>query len=78
MYANPLTDDMVKIARTIPGVDQVQGFSSVGARIVRPDGTYVDVNFIALEDPSQLTLNLLKPAAGETTIPAYGKNETIF
>ncbi len=45
VYAGPLDDDMVKIARTVPGVDQVQGFSSVGARIVRPDGTFTDVKF---------------------------------
>ena len=31
VYASPLTDDMAKIARTIPGVDTVEGFSSVGA-----------------------------------------------
>ncbi len=78
VYASPLNDDMVKIARTMPGVDTVEGFSSVGARIVRPDGTYADINFIALEDPSQLTLNFLKPAAGETSIPAYGAKEAIL
>lgn len=78
VYAGPLDDDMVKIARTVPGVEQVQGFSSVGARIVRPDGTYTNVNFIALEDPGKLTLNLLKPVTGEISIPTYGKNETIF
>ena len=78
VYASPLTDDMVKIARTIPGVDTVEGFSSVGARIVRPDGTYVDINFTALEDPSRMTLNYLKPATGETAIPKYGNKETII
>ena len=78
VYANPLTDDMVKIARTLPGVDQVQGFSSVSARLLRPDGTYVNINFTALEDPKQLTLNLLKPVIGATSVPLYGKNETIF
>src|SRR3990172_2924973 len=78
VYASPLTDEMVKIARTIPGVDTVEGFSSVGARIVRPDGTYADINFTALEDPSQMTLNFLKPAAGETGIPTYGNKETVI
>ena len=78
VYASPLDDDMVKIARTIPGVDTVEGLSSVGARIVRPDGTYVDINFTAVEDPSQRVLNFLKPAAGETGIPKYGNKETII
>ncbi len=78
VYAYPLNDDMVKMARSVPGVDQVEGFSSVGARIVRPDGTYVDINFTSLEDPSLLTLNYLKPAKDETNIPKYGNKETIF
>lgn len=78
VYAYPLNDEMVKMAREIPGVDTVEGFSSVGARIVRPDGTYVDINFTATEDPSELTLNTLKPALGETSIPTYGEKETIL
>jgi putative ABC transport system permease protein len=78
VYASPLNDDMVKMARSVPGVDTVEGFSSVGARIMRPDGTYVDINFTAIEDPSQLTLNTLKPAVGETVIPTYGEKETIL
>ncbi len=78
VYASPLTDDMVKIARTIPGVDTVEGFSSVSARILRPDGTYVDIGLTALEDPGHATLNILKPAAGETVIPKYGNKETIL
>ena len=78
VYAGPLNDDMVKIARTMPGVDTVEGFSSVSARILRPDGTYADIVLTALEDPSQVTLNHLKPAEGETSIPKYGKGETII
>ena len=78
VYAYPLTDDMVKIARAMPGVDSVEGFSSVSARIVRPDGAYVDIGLTALEDPSQATLNLLKPAAGENSIPNYGSKETVM
>ena len=78
VYAAPLTDDMVEIARTIPGVDTVEGFSSVGARIVRADGTFVDINFTAVDDPASLNLNQLKPAAGETKVPRYGDKETIL
>jgi putative ABC transport system permease protein len=78
VYAHPLDDAMVKAARAIPGVDAVEGFSSVGARIVRPDGTYVDINFTAVEEPGLLTLDNLKPAKGEAGIPKYGEKETIF
>ncbi|MFN8413889.1 MAG: FtsX-like permease family protein [Anaerolineales bacterium] len=78
VYTSPLNDDQVKIARSVPGVDAVEGFSNVSARIVRPDGTFVSINLTALEDPSKLTLNLLKPAKGETGIPKYGSKETII
>ena len=78
VYAYPLSEDMVKMAREVPGVDTVEGFSSVGARILRPDGKYVDINFTAVEDPNELTLNTLKPALGETIIPSYGEKETIL
>ena len=78
VYAGPLNDDMVKQAREVPGVDTVEGFSSASARIVRPDGTYVNINFTALEDPAELTLNFLKPAAGEISLPHYGNKETIM
>lgn len=78
VYAYPLTDEMMKAAREVPGVEAVEGFSSLSARIVRPDGTYVDISFTSLEDPAALTLNVLKPAAGETGIPKYGNKETIL
>jgi hypothetical protein len=78
VYAAPLDDDMVAAARAVPGVDAVAGFSSLDARIVRPDGSLVDVQFTAIEDPNTLTVNILKPLQGETTLPKYGDEETIF
>jgi putative ABC transport system permease protein len=78
VYAHPLDDDMVEAARTVPGVDAVQGFSAISARIVRDDGTYVDIQIRALEDPADLTLNLLKPpTSSDTTIPVYGDKEVL-
>ncbi|MBL8061858.1 MAG: ABC transporter permease, partial [Anaerolineales bacterium] len=78
VYAYPLNDDLVQMAREVPGVDTVEGYSSIGARIVRPDGTFVEVSFTAVEHPADLTLNTLKPALGETSIPVYGDKETII
>src|SRR5512145_778933 len=72
VYAAPLDDDMVAAARAVPGVDAVAGFSSLDVRIVRPDGSLVDIQFTAVEDPSTLTVNLLKPLPGEMTLPVYG------
>jgi putative ABC transport system permease protein len=76
--AYPMNDDMVKIARNMPGVNGAEGSSSLTARILRADGTYVDIQFTALENPKDQTLNLLKPAKGETSIPIYGNKETLL
>jgi putative ABC transport system permease protein len=77
VYAGPLDDDMVKIAREVPGVDAVEGRSSVGADVVRTDDRQVSIRFTALEDPGVSTVNQLKPAEGETSLPAFGDTEII-
>ena len=79
VYAYPMDDDMVKIARTVPGVKSVEGFSRIRPRIVRDDGTYVDILISALEDPGKLTVDMLKPPTpDDTVIPKYGDKEIIL
>ncbi|HXQ37682.1 MAG TPA: FtsX-like permease family protein, partial [Anaerolineales bacterium] len=78
VFAAPLNDELVEIARNVPGVNAVEGFSVISSRIVRPDGTFVDIQFTALEDPGKLTVNRLKPVQGKTHIPYYGNKETIL
>lgn len=78
VYASGLTDETVKTAREVPGVEAVEGYSSVRARIVKADGTYADVRFTAVEDPAKMTLNYLTPALGETSIPPYANKQTVF
>lgn len=78
VYASDLDDDKVTIAREIPGVEAVEGFSSVSGRIILPDGSYTDIQFTSAEHPTSLTLDLLKPALGESSIPIYNDKETII
>lgn len=78
VYAYPLNDDMVKKAKEIPGVDTVEGFSNINARILLADGSYANIIFTAVDDPSTLTLNTLKPALDGTSIPTYREKETIL
>ena len=78
VFAAPLDDEMVELARNVPGVNAVEGFSLISARIVRPDGTFVDIQLTALEDPAKLTVNQLKPVQDKTEIPKYGNKETIL
>ena len=77
VFAGPLDDEMVKIAREVPGVDAVEGRRSTSATVVRTDDKKVSIQFTAIEDLSQMTLNQLKPALGETTIPALGEKQII-
>ena len=77
VYAGPLDDDMVKIAREVPGVDAVEGRSSVSAKVVRTDDKKISIQFTAVKDPSHTTLNQLKPALGETSLPTLGEKEII-
>lgn len=78
VYAYPLTDETLEATLEIPGVEAVAGFSSVGARIVRPDGTYANINFNLMENPNERTLNYVEPAEGESFIPQYGDKEVVL
>ena len=77
VFAGPLDDEMVKIAREVPGVDAVEGRSSTNANVVRTDDKKVSIQFTAVKDPSHTTLNQLKPALGETSLPLLGEKEVI-
>ena len=77
VYAGPLDDDMVKIAREIPGVDAAEGRRAVNATVVRTDDKQVSIQLTALEDPDHSTINQLKPALGETSLPALSEKQII-
>jgi putative ABC transport system permease protein len=77
VYAGPLDDDVVKIAREVPGVDAVEGRKSVSATVVRTDDKKISIQFTAVENPGHTTLNQLKPALGETVIPSLADKQII-
>jgi putative ABC transport system permease protein len=78
VYAYPIDENMIDMARAIPGVEEVDAYSTTSANILRPDGTVVDIQFTALEDPNARPINYLKPVMGETILPTYGERETIM
>jgi putative ABC transport system permease protein len=78
VYAAALDDDMVAAAALVPGVNAIAGFSTLDARIVQPDGSFADIQFTAVKDPTTLTVNLLKPLQGELYLPVYADRETIL
>jgi putative ABC transport system permease protein len=77
VYAGPLDDDMVKIAREVPGVSAVEGRRSTSAKVVRTDDKKVSIQFTAIEDAALSTLNQLKPALSETALPPLGEKQII-
>ena len=63
-----LDDKMVDIARSVPGVDDVEGRSVLSANLIDSEGKPIPIQFTAIEDPNQMKVDLLKPAESETTI----------
>jgi putative ABC transport system permease protein len=78
VYASPMNDDSVKVAREVPGVDAVEGRSTVGAKVIRPGEDDVRIQFTAIENPYDLTVNTLKPVLNEASIPPLGEKEVLL
>jgi len=78
VYASPMDDDSVKIAREVPGVDAVEGRSTTGAKVIRPGEDDVSIRFTAIENPYGLTVNTLKPVLNEDSIPPLGDKEVLL
>lgn len=78
VYAYPMDDESVKIARAMPGINGAEGRSIIGAYIIRPGQKKVSIQLTALEDPALLTVNTLKPATGQTSIPPLGDKEILM
>ncbi|MCL4529273.1 MAG: ABC transporter permease [Chloroflexi bacterium] len=77
VYAYPMDDDSVKIAREVPGVSAVEGHTAISANLIRPDKKIL-VQFTAIKDPNGLTVNMLKPVMNESAIPPPGDKEALF
>ncbi len=77
VFGYPLTDEMVKLAREVPGVDAVEGSRSASGDVIRADGKTIGIQFTAIDDPNNLTLNLLQPAKGESSLPPLGEKEVL-
>ncbi|NJC97703.1 MAG: FtsX-like permease family protein [Anaerolineae bacterium] len=76
--AYPLDDDMVRLAREVPGVDGVEGISIIGAQVIPREGDPLTIQINAVKDPAGLTVNKIRPADGETSIPPLGEHEILI
>jgi len=75
--AFPMDEDSVKIAREMPGVDAVEGRSTTSAKMIRPGEDDIPIQFTAIENPYDLTVNTLKPVLNETNIASIGEKEVL-
>lgn len=78
VYTSPFDADFVNIARTVPGVDAVEGRRAASAHLIPPKGEPIQIQFTGVANPAELTLNQLKPATGESSIPVYHEREIII
>ena len=78
IYAGPLNNDSVRIAREVPGVDAVEGRSATSGNVIREGEKPIAIQFTALKDPASQTVNKLKPVQGETSIPPLGNKQIII
>jgi len=78
VYANPMDEDSVKIAREVEGVNAVEGFSTTSGQLLHQDGKKISIQFTAIEDPNTLTLNTLKPVQGASEIPPLYEKEVLI
>jgi len=72
-----LDDKMVDIARSVPGADAVEGRNILTANLILSDGQPIPIRFIAVEDPNELTVDLLKPVEGETKLPPLNDKQIL-
>jgi len=78
IYASPMDDETVWIAREVPGVGTVEGRSVFDGRVIQPDGQLIPIEFTAVKNPYDLTVSTLQPVKGESIIPPLGNNEVLI
>jgi len=78
IYAYPMNDESVKVAREVPGVNAAEGRSIFIRQVIQPDGEKIPTQFTAIKNPYDLTVNTLQPAQNETGIPPLGDKEVLI
>jgi putative ABC transport system permease protein len=78
IYAYPMDDDSVKIARDVPGVDAVEGRSITNVQVLRPDGENIAIQFTAVKNPNDLMIDTLQPVKNESSMPPLRDREVLI
>lgn len=51
IFTSPFDDEIVEIARTVPGVEAAEGRSTTGAYLIPSGGEPISIQFTGIEDP---------------------------
>jgi putative ABC transport system permease protein len=78
LYTSTFDDDMVKAARKVPGVDAAEGRINVSAHLIPVKGEPIGIQFTGIENPTDRTLDQLKPRWGEPSIPAFSDKQVLI
>ncbi len=78
LYGGPMNDDTVKMARTVPGVSAVEGSSTFSGQLIGAAGKKIAIQFTAVKNPYDLTVNTLKPVKGASSIPPLDNKEVLL
>lgn len=76
--ASYFDEDMVEVARRVPGVDAAEGQTVIAAELIPPKGEPIQIIFNGTDDPSKKTLNLLQPAPGEPSLPVLKDKQMLL
>jgi putative ABC transport system permease protein len=75
LYTDPFTDELLPSLQRIPGVGQVEGRSSVGGRILRPNGEWATLTVTGLPPLEEMQIDKLFPAQPGGSIAPLGDRE---
>src|SRR5690349_16764227 len=78
IFTSPFSDDLVKVARQVPGVDAAEGRTNISAHLVPAKGEPIQIQFTGIDSATDLTLDQLKPRFGESSIPKFTDKEVLM
>jgi putative ABC transport system permease protein len=78
IYTSPFNDDMVEMARELPGVNAAEGQRAASAHLIPSKGEPIEILFTGVDDLTDLSLNQLKPKYGESSMPALDDKQLIM
>jgi putative ABC transport system permease protein len=75
LYTDPFTDDLLPSLARLPGIGEVEGRSSVSARVILPSGEKKQIAITAIPPAGKMRIDQLRPFGTATSLPPLAKHE---